>query len=96
MYARVVTAQGRPVAFKSIDIYKNEVVPRAKNLPGYKGTLLLSNQNTGKFISISLWETKEDMKSNESKGHLRDQAAKFATVVAAPPTMESFEVIQQL
>lgn len=96
MYARVITAQGRPEAFGSIDIYKNQVVPLAKKLKGYKGTLLLGSHKTGKFMSIGLWETEEDMKSEEAKGFLRDQAAKFAVVVAAPPTAERFDVILEV
>jgi heme-degrading monooxygenase HmoA len=42
------------------------VVPAAQQQKGFKGGFLLSDPNTGKGVSIALWETENDMKASET------------------------------
>jgi heme-degrading monooxygenase HmoA len=72
------------------------VVPAAQQQKGFKGGFLLSDPNTGKGVSIALWETEDDMKASETSGYLQEQIVKFAAVLAAPPTTEHFEVAIQI
>ena len=53
-------------------------------------------QTLAKNVSIALWETEDDMKASEKSGYLQEQIAKFAAVLAAPPTTEHFEVAVQM
>lgn len=97
MYARVVTVQVQPgKRDEAIGIYRDSVVPAAKQQKGSKGALLLTDRNTGKGISIALWETEADMKASEASGYLQEQLAKFGAILAAPPTTEHFEVSLQV
>ena len=93
MFARVVTVQVQPgKTDEAVQIYQDSVVPAGKQQKGHAGYILLADRNTGKGISIGLWETEADMKAGEASGFLQQQLAKFASVLAAPPVTEHYEV----
>jgi len=73
-------------------IYQDSVVPAAKAQKGFKGILLLLAPETGKCISISLWESEADMTTGEASGYLREQVAKVASTLTGAPSREAYEV----
>jgi heme-degrading monooxygenase HmoA len=93
MYARVTfgTAQAGKVD-EITKIMKDSVLPAMKKQKGFKGLYHLGDRNTGKGITIGLWNTEADMKAGESSGFYREQVAKVAPLLAAAPTMERYEV----
>lgn len=96
MYARVTIVQMQPAKFdEGIRIYRDSVVPAGKKQKGFKGIYLLTDRNTGKGISIALWETEADMKAGESSGYFQQQLAKFKDIFGAPPVREQYEVSVQ-
>jgi len=96
MYARVTIVQVLPGKMdEAIGIFRDSVVPAAKEQKGHKGHYLLTERKNGKGISISLWETEADMTAGESSGHYRQQLAKFKDIFAAPPVREDYEVSVQ-
>ena len=93
MHARVIL--GRVKLNKqdaAINIYKQSVVPAARSQKGFKTLHLLTDPDTSKFISITIWETEEDMVAGESSGYLQEQLGKIATLFAAPPTIQHYVV----
>src|SRR5437588_12693698 len=95
MHARVVFTQaqtGTGRTDEAIRLYRDAVVPAAKQQRGFKGMLQLVDRATGKGISISLWETEADLKASEASGHYQQQIAKFAPFFSAPPVAEVYEV----
>ena len=97
MFARLVTVQiQQGKVDESTKIYQDSVVPAAQQQKGFKGGYLLNDPNTGKGVSIALWESEDDMKASETSGYLQEQIGKFAAVLAAPPTTEHFEVAVQM
>jgi heme-degrading monooxygenase HmoA len=93
MHARVIL--GRVKLNKqneAINIYKESVVPAAKKQKGFKSMNLLTDQDTNKFISITIWETEKDMVASESSGYLQEQLGKIAALFAAPPTIQHYDV----
>lgn len=97
MHARVVTVQIQPdKTDEAISIYRDSVVPAGKQQKGFKGALLLADPNTGKAISVTLWETEADMKAGETSGYYQEQIAKFAGVFARPPVREHYDVSVQV
>jgi len=97
MHARVVTVQIQPGKIdEAIRIYRDSVMPAAKEQKGFKGATLLTDSNAGKGISVTLWETEGDMKATEASGFFQEQIAKFAAVFAMPPVREHFEVSVQV
>lgn len=97
MQARVMTVQVQPgKRDEVIRIYRDSVILAAKQLKGFKDGLLLLDPDTGKCISISMWETEDDMTASEASGYLKEQIAKFAAVFAGPPIREHYEVVLQI
>ena len=74
MNARVVTFQLHPgKTEEAVRIYRDSIIPAAKQQSGFKGARLLTDSNTGKGISISLWETEADLKAGETSGTIRSK-----------------------
>ena len=93
MYARVTTAQVQPGKLDDgIQIVRDAVLPAARQQLGSKGLWLLVDRSNNKAIVITLWETEDDMKVGETGGHWQAQIAKVASVLAAPPVAETYEV----
>lgn len=96
MYARTTVMQGRPETFdESQKVFSESVIPAAKKQRGFKGALFLVDPNTGKGMSVTLWETEADLKAGEASGYFQEQVAKFGPLLAGPPTREVFVVAAQ-
>jgi len=96
MHARVTTVEMQPDKIEeSVRMYRDSVIPAAKQQQGFKGAFLLTDPNTGKGVSITLWETEADMRAGETSGYYQEQIAKFAQIFAGPPTREGYEVSVQ-
>jgi heme-degrading monooxygenase HmoA len=96
MHARVVTVQIQPGKMDElIDLYRGSIAPAAKEQKGSKGAFLLTNPDTNKAISITVWETKADMTAGEASGYYQEQVAKAAPTFAEQPAMEHYSVSVQ-
>ncbi len=61
MFARLVPAQAIPGKLNQIiKTWKEKDVPLMQSSKGYRGAYLLSDRRTGKFISMTLWESEDD------------------------------------
>jgi heme-degrading monooxygenase HmoA len=85
MFARVITAQAGPQGLDNFIDLAREQLPGASQLPGFKGAYLLTNAETGKVMTISLWETREQMPAG-----IQDQA--LPATGLTPPQLEIYEV----
>ena len=94
MYARVVTAQVSPDKVEEgIRLWRDSVMPAARQQKGFKSGRLLVDRKTGKITSVGLWETEADIQaSGESSAYMQEQLAKFASLFTAPPVVEHYEV----
>ena len=96
MYARVVTDQVQPGKMgEAIRMYR-EIVAAPVEQKGFKGAFLLTDPNTGKEISVTLWETEADMLATEASGWWQEQVGKFAAVLVGTPVREHYEVSVQV
>ncbi len=96
MFARVTFTAVQPSKFdEAVKLNRDSIMPAAKKLKGFKAFYGLTNRDTGKGITISMWETEADMKAAESSGFYREQLAKAAPLLAGPATMEHYEVTAQ-
>ena len=92
MFARVITAQAGAEGFDSLIGVAREQLPGARQQPGFKGFYLLTDSETGKMITISLWETREQMEA------VAERAATNSGIHAVPatgitsPHLETYEV----
>lgn len=77
MFARVSTFQGSPdQTAEGIRVTREQILPAAKLMDGFKGIYLLYDRESGKSLSVTLWETEVDMRaSEEAANRVRVQSA---------------------
>ncbi len=93
MFARVTIGQFPPAKMdEATGIYRDSVVPAAKQQKGFNGLYVLGDRKTGKGLTIALWETEADMLAGENSGYYQQQVAKFKDLFSAPPVREAYEV----
>ena len=93
MYARLVTTYVKKGKMdEALKLFEDSVIPEGKAQEGYLGIYLLTNKQTGKIVSITLWDTKEDARANEESGYFQRQVEKFNDVVTETPVKEGYDV----
>lgn len=93
MYARAVNVQFQSGKVQEgSSIVQDSIVPVMQKQKGFKGQLLLTQPDTGKAISINLWETQDDLTLFEASPLYRELMGKLAGVLGGPPTGERYEV----
>lgn len=73
MFAHVVTAQAEAEGLETLIRFTREQMPAIRQQPGFRGYYLLSDPQSGKLMTISLWETQEHQQALEAQ--LRRQTA---------------------
>ncbi len=48
---------------------EDHVIPALGMQPGYSGGLLLGNPQSGKMLTVSLWETEQEMHATDEAAH---------------------------
>ena len=95
MYARVI--KSNLVAGKTEDavsLWRDKVAPTIKQAKGFKAAYLVGDRATGKGLTITLWETKED--ADAMNASLPQTLALFDGLFAEQPSLESYEVLLQV
>lgn len=93
MFARTTVMQGRPDTMnEAARIFTDSVLPAAQQQKGFKGALFLTDPASGKGMSVTLWESEEDLKAGESSGYFKEQIARFGPLMASPPMREVYWV----
>lgn len=96
MYARAVNVQFQSGKVDEASrIVQEAIVPVMKEQQGFKGQLLLIQRDTGKAISLNLWETDGDLSAFETSPLYRELMGKLAGVLAGPPAGDRYEVSVQ-
>ncbi len=75
--ARVSRLEGDPTKIdEAMRRSQEEVLPRARQLPGFKGAYSLFDRQSGRSLIITLWESEDAMRSSEEQAdRLRQQSA---------------------
>jgi heme-degrading monooxygenase HmoA len=93
MHARVSTYQSAPEQLTDavVDNMRANILPRVFEMDGNRGAIFLMDRETGKQLSITLWESAEAMRASEEKAnHLRGDAVQ--TTSGNVGNVERFEV----
>ncbi len=77
MHARVSIFEGAPDEIdEALRQAREQVLPQAKQMDGFKGLIALGDRQSGKTLGITLWESEEDMRaSEEAANRLREESA---------------------
>jgi heme-degrading monooxygenase HmoA len=77
MHARVSIFEGSPDQIDdSLRQVREQVLPRAREMDGFKGLIALGDRQSGKTLGITLWESEEAMRaSEEAANRMRTESA---------------------
>lgn len=81
MWVRMSTFQGSTEQSddqieQQIKTLRENIIPTARQMGGYKGVLSVGDRSTGKSITLTFWESEAAMRaSEEAADKLRQQAA---------------------
>ena len=92
MFARVITAQPGSEGFDGLIGLAEQQLPAARQRPGFQGFYLLADDETGRIINISLWETREHMEevAQGTAAGIHDQGIDATGLTS--PRLETSEV----
>ena len=69
MHARLNIRQVLPGKLDELlSTFEETVAPDVRRRPGFKGSFLLTDRDTGKAISLTLWESEETMRRGREQG----------------------------
>ena len=68
MFARVNSVQTATDKLAGLIKWAEEQLPAAREAPGFKGFYLLADRQSGKVVSISLWDSDDDLRQFEARG----------------------------
>jgi heme-degrading monooxygenase HmoA len=70
-------------------------IPAAKLQKGFRGCYLLTDCKTGKFTSISFWDSTNDIIADEGSGQYQMRVDLRKHLYTSPPVRELYEVSAQ-
>jgi quinol monooxygenase YgiN len=93
MFARVITGQATPDGFDGLIRFAQEQLPDTQTQPGFKGFYLLTDRDTGNLVTISLWDTWEDVRAVEAHAaQLTSETARSIEVAPVPAKIYQAEI----
>lgn len=84
MFTRVISARATPDGIDGVIRLAQQQLPDFQSQPGFKGLYLLADRTAGDLMTISLWDTEEDVRHVEARA-AQVRAAAESTGVAQPP-----------
>ena len=94
MHARMTVAQAQPDRCdEAVAAVQEAFLPTAREQPGYRGFLLLTDRATQQLVGISVWEAEADLRtSGGTGGYYQERMAGFVDLLVGPPTTTTHEV----
>jgi heme-degrading monooxygenase HmoA len=94
MLARINSVQTATDKLAGLVKFSEERIPAAREAPGFKGFYLLADRQSGKLVTISLWDSDDDLRKFEAQGaQMRKEASSDLGI--APTPVEVYEVVLQ-
>ncbi|MEM9357079.1 MAG: antibiotic biosynthesis monooxygenase family protein [Pseudomonadota bacterium] len=97
MYARFSEVQVKPGKVNDfVQIFKDQMIPPAREQPGFKGVTVLADETVSLVLLTSYWETEADAKAVEpSSGSIQTQMSKIAELIEQKPDVRIVKVAHQ-
>ncbi len=95
MHARVSTFQG-PTDPEQVEeglrYARQNILPQARQMDGFKGILGLLDRQSGKSLTVTLWESEQAMRTSEEEANrLRQESAEATSEMVED--VEHYEII---
>jgi heme-degrading monooxygenase HmoA len=92
MLARVINGQTTSGGLDKLILFAAEQLPGIQSQPGFKGFYLLTDRDTGGLVTISLWDTWEDIRALEAQA--AQLTHKATESIEAPPTSAPVKIYE--
>ena len=94
MHARMTVAHAQPDRFEeAVAAVQEAFLPAAREQPGYRGFLLLTDRDQHQLVGISFWESQADVQiSGGGSGYYQQRMADFAGLLVSPPATTTHQV----
>jgi heme-degrading monooxygenase HmoA len=93
VHARVSTIQGSTDQIdEGIDRIRDTTLPAVKEIDGFKGILSLVDRQTGKGLTVTLWESEEALRASEEEANRLRREAADRLGSTGEPSVERYEV----
>jgi heme-degrading monooxygenase HmoA len=96
VFARVISAQNAADLLDRAIRIAQQQLPGIRDQPGFSGFYLLADRTSGKLMTISLWQSREDLRRVKSRSaRLRSKAAGEIEIGVNTPRVDIYEVAVQ-
>jgi heme-degrading monooxygenase HmoA len=93
MYAGISSGQVTPDELDAFaQVIREEVIPKARELPGFQGGYWLADREGGHVIGIVLFESEEALRASH-KPPASDSEESSRSAQPTPPSVVSYEVV---
>jgi heme-degrading monooxygenase HmoA len=94
MIARITTVEAEADKLPGVIEFCQERLPGVRGTPGFQGFYLLADRQSGKVVTISLWDSHDDLQRNEPRGaQVREEG--HSELGIAPTPADLYEVLLQ-
>jgi heme-degrading monooxygenase HmoA len=94
MFARIVTTEVPADGMDSVVRIVRDQLPDARQQPGFRGFYLLADREAGKLMTISLWDSREDILAVEARAaELTSQTVRSGGMTV--PDVTVYEIVVQ-
>jgi heme-degrading monooxygenase HmoA len=80
---------------EAVRIYQDRILPAAREQEGFRSALLLTDPDTGEGLSISLWDSEDDMHASEASGFYHSKLGELDALFISTPVRKHYEVSTQ-
>jgi heme-degrading monooxygenase HmoA len=95
MFAQVNSVQTATDKLAGLVKFCEERLTAFRGTPGFRGFYLLADRQSGKIVSISLWDSDDDLRqNNEAQGARVRKEASSELGIDSPP-VDIYEVVLQ-
>ena len=71
MHARMFEFEGSVEEIEAaVALGREEILPLERQMPGFRGLILLSDKEANRLVSVSLWDSEEQMQQSEASARL--------------------------
>lgn len=95
MLIRIIRGQTQPGKVDEMaTIWREVIAPRITGVPGFRNAYFTGDRNKNTVVGVSIWDSRpDDALLTQGMEELR---ARAGNVAAGPPTIEEFEVLDQV
>ena len=97
MHARVTIAHYQPgTQEEATSILRDVMLPKARELQGFKGALILNDVVTSAGIIVTLWETEADLEASQPPDEIMGAIERLGLLLTEQTTQGVYEVIKSI